>query len=78
VKHIQSCALDLPAYMFGVNSKVLDEEDELRAILHADQEGAVGLEFLAGGEVPRLSVGVNQTDTAFMSLRDDNGQVRSG
>ena len=64
--------------MFGVNSKVLDEEDELRAILHAGQEGAVGLEFLAGGEVPRLSVGVNQTDTAFMSLRDDNGQVRSG
>jgi hypothetical protein len=56
--------------------ELVNEENEIRALLETRPGGAAWLDFLPDGETPRTSVGVNQFGTAVIALRDTTGSIR--
>ncbi len=56
--------------------ELVDDNDEVRALLATGPDGAASLEFVSDGETLRASIGVNMSGTAVIALRDETGRVR--
>ena len=63
----------------GVQAKhfqLVDDHDKVLAQLGSGPNGAVGLEFYHGGDVPRLSIGTDNAGTAALTMYDSTGTTR--
>lgn len=56
--------------------ELVDEDDEVRALIATGPDGGASLEFVTDDETSRASIGVNRSGTAVIALRDETGRVR--